>query len=42
MPAPARGPAVVPPLPPAPDDPVHWPEPQRAFFQDGPQLLLLG
>ncbi len=22
------------------DDPVLWPEPQRAFFQDGPQLLL--
>ncbi|HXO41924.1 MAG TPA: VWA domain-containing protein, partial [Thermoanaerobaculia bacterium] len=32
--------AVVPPPPPAPDDPVLWPEPQRAFFQDGPQLLL--
>src|ERR1700761_9602890 len=24
----------------APDDPVQWPEAQRAFFQDGPQLLL--
>ena len=22
------------------DEPVLWPEPQRAFFQDGPQLLL--
>ena len=32
--------AVVPPPPPAPDDPVLWPEAQRAFFQDGPQLLL--
>jgi Ca-activated chloride channel family protein len=32
--------AAVPPPPPAPDDPVLWPEPQRAFFQDGPQLLL--
>lgn len=32
--------AGVPPPPPAPDDPVLWPEPQRAFFQDGPQLLL--
>jgi VWFA-related protein len=32
--------AVVPPPPPAQDDPVLWPEPQRAFFQDGPQLLL--
>ncbi len=32
--------AVVPPPPPAADDPVLWPEPQRAFFQDGPQLLL--
>ncbi|HEV3458783.1 MAG TPA: VWA domain-containing protein [Thermoanaerobaculia bacterium] len=32
--------AVVPAPPPAPDDPVQWPEPQRAFFQDGPQLLL--
>jgi VWFA-related protein len=31
--------AAVPP-PPAADDPVLWPEPQRAFFQDGPQLLL--
>ena len=31
--------ATVPP-PPPPDDPVTWPEPQRAFFQDGPQLLL--
>jgi VWFA-related protein len=31
--------AAVPP-PPAQDDPVLWPEPQRAFFQDGPQLLL--
>jgi VWFA-related protein len=30
----------VPPPPPSPDDPVQWPEPQRAFFQDGPQLLL--
>jgi VWFA-related protein len=29
-----------PPPPPAQDDPVLWPEPQRAFFQDGPQLLL--
>lgn len=39
--APALGAAaVVPPPPPAPDDPVLWPEPQRAFFQDGPQLLL--
>ncbi|HYL06357.1 MAG TPA: VWA domain-containing protein [Thermoanaerobaculia bacterium] len=36
--APAR--ATVPPPPPAADDPVLWPEPQRAFFQDGPQLLL--
>ena len=27
--------------PPAPDsDPTLWPEPQRAFFQDGPGLLL--
>jgi Ca-activated chloride channel family protein len=26
--------------PPPPDDPVTWPEPQRAFFQDGPQMLL--
>ncbi|HLX10385.1 MAG TPA: VWA domain-containing protein [Thermoanaerobaculia bacterium] len=33
-------PAVVPPPPPPPEDPVQWPEPQRAFFQDGPQLLL--
>jgi len=32
--------AAVPPPPPAADDPVLWPEPQRAFFQDGPQLLL--
>jgi Ca-activated chloride channel homolog len=31
--------AAVPP-PPSSDDPVTWPEPQRAFFQDGPQLLL--
>jgi VWFA-related protein len=31
---------VPPPPPPAQDDPVLWPEPQRAFFQDGPQLLL--
>ncbi|MFL6292647.1 MAG: VWA domain-containing protein [Thermoanaerobaculia bacterium] len=23
-----------------PDDPLKWPEPQRAFFQDGPGLLL--
>lgn len=23
-----------------PDDPLKWPEPQRAFFQDGPALLL--
>jgi Ca-activated chloride channel homolog len=39
--APASGTAaVVPPPPPAADDPVLWPEPQRAFFQDGPQLLL--
>src|SRR5688500_6617771 len=22
------------------DDPLKWPEPQRAFFQDGPGLLL--
>lgn len=28
------------PPPAPPDDPVQWPEPQRAFFQDGPQLLL--
>jgi Ca-activated chloride channel family protein len=42
-PAPAAPAATVvapPPPPPAPDDPVTWPEPQRAFFQDGPQLLL--
>ncbi|HEY6322654.1 MAG TPA: VWA domain-containing protein [Thermoanaerobaculia bacterium] len=38
--APASGAAAVVPPPPAPDDPVLWPEPQRAFFQDGPQLLL--
>jgi Ca-activated chloride channel family protein len=25
---------------PKPDDPLGWPEPQRAFFQDGPGLLL--
>jgi len=25
---------------PQPDDPLKWPEPQRAFFQDGPGLLL--
>ncbi len=30
----------MPPAPAAQDDPVQWPEPQRAFFQDGPQLLL--
>ncbi|HZF09167.1 MAG TPA: VWA domain-containing protein [Thermoanaerobaculia bacterium] len=26
--------------PPDPADPLFWPEPQRAFFQDGPGLLL--
>ena len=24
----------------AQSDPITWPEPQRAFFQDGPALLL--
>ena len=36
----SAAPAAVPPAPAAADDPVLWPEPQRAFFQDGPQLLL--
>lgn len=35
----APAPPAVPP-PPAADEPVLWPEAQRAFFQDGPQLLL--